>query len=392
MEIERLKKLANDARKDLVNFLRDMVRIPSLSGQEGKVAQRVKEEMEKSGFDEVFLDGIGNVVGRIGTGRIRILYDAHMDTVDIGDRKSWRRDPFAADYKGGIVYGRGACDDKAGVACAIYGGKLIVDLGVKGDFTLYVAASVEEESAGGKGIAYLLEKDRLNPHFVLLAEPTSLNIVRGHKGRVGVRVSLKGMSAHAGTPWKGINAIYKMARLVEKIERLNKKLPSFPPLGKGTISVTKIECERASLNAVPDNCAIYVDRRTNTRETLESVKRELSALIGKEGKLEILPKFFRAWELPRKHPLVISCRESFMKLFGTNPKVLLWPFCSNGSYTMGERMTPTIIFGPGEERFTHTTFERVKVEHLIKATMFYAVLPEIISGKYKEIFSSRIIL
>ena len=150
MEVKRLKQVAKDNQKSLVNFLRDMVRIPSLSGGENKVALRVKEEMERAGFDEVFIDGIGNVIGRIGSGKVRILYDAHMDTVDIGDRKNWRHDPFEAKYKNGTIYGRGACDDKAGVASVVYGGKLMVALGLKGDYTLYVTCSVEENRLGVK--------------------------------------------------------------------------------------------------------------------------------------------------------------------------------------------------------------------------------------------------
>ena len=384
MEVKRLRQLARDSQKGLVNFLRDMVRIPSLSGREKKIALRVKEEMERVGFDEVFTDGIGNVIGRIGSGGVRILYDAHMDTVDIGDRKSWKHDPFGAEYKGGIIYGRGACDDKAGVASAIYGGKLMVTLGLRGDYTLYVAASVEEESAGGKGIEYLIREDRLKPHFVVLAEPSSLNIIRGHKGRVGLKISLGGKSAHAGTPWKGINAIYRMAPLIQKIEKLNSRLPSSHPLGKGTITVTKIDCEKASLNAIPDNCTIYLDRRTNDRETEQSVKRELRTLIGKAGKLGVLQKFFPAWELPPQHPLVVSSVEAYKGLFNSAPKILLWPFCSNGSYTMGEKHIPTIIFGPGEERFTHSANEQVKVEHLVKAAMFYAVLPGVIAKRCRK--------
>lgn len=384
MEVKRLKQLTKESQKDLVNFLRDMVRIPSLSGGEGKIALRVKEEMERAGFDEVFTDGIGNVIGRIGSGGVRILYDAHMDTVDIGDRKNWRHDPFGAEYKGGIIYGRGACDDKAGVASAVYGGKLMVALGLKGDYTLYITCSVEEESAGGKGIEYLIREDRLKPHFVVLAEPSSLNIIRGHKGKVGLKISMRGKSAHAGTPWRGINAIYRMVPLIQKIERLNSRLPSCLPLGKGTITVTKIDCEKASLNAIPDNCTIYLDRRTNTKESEQSVKRELRTLMGKGGKLEILQKFFTAWELPQQHPLVVSCIETYKALFKMNPKVLLWPFCSNGSYTMGEKGIPTIVFGPGEERFAHSADEQVKVEQLVQAAMFYAVLPGIIAERYRK--------
>jgi len=384
LEVKRLKQLARDNQKSLVNFLRDMVRIPSLSGQENKIALRVKEEMERAGFDEVFIDGIGNVIGRIGLGKVRILYDAHMDTVDIGDRKNWKYDPFGAEYKSGTIYGRGACDDKAGVASAVYGGKLMAALGLKGDYTLYVACSVEEESAGGKGIEYLIEENRLKPHFVVLAEPSSLNIIRGHKGRVGLKISMRGKSAHAGTPWKGINAIYRMAPLIQKIEKLNSRLPSAPPLGKGTITVTKIDCEKASLNAIPDNCTIYLDRRTNTKESEQSVKRELRTLMGKGGKLESLQKFFTAWELPREHPLVISCVETYKALFKRNPKIFLWPFCSNGSYTMGEKGIPTIVFGPGEERFAHSADEQMKVEQLVQAAMFYAMLPGIIAKRYRK--------
>ena len=381
MEVKRLKQVAKDNQKSLVNFLRDMVRIPSLSGGENKIALRVKVEMERVGFDEVFTDGIGNVIGRIGSGKVRILYDAHMDTVDIGDRKNWKHDPFGAEYKGGIIYGRGACDDKAGVASAVYGGKLMVALGLKGDYTLYVTCSVEEESAGGKGIEYLIREDRLKPHFVVLAEPSSLNIIRGHKGKVGLKISMRGKSAHAGTPWRGINAIYKMVPLIQKIEKFNRRLPAAPPLGKGTITVTKIDCEKASLNAIPDNCTIYLDRRTNTKESEQSVKRELRTLMGRGGKLEIMQKFFPAWELPRKHPLVVSCVETYKALFKMNPKVLLWPFCSNGSYTMGEKGIPTIVFGPGEERFAHSADEQVRVEQLVRAAMFYAMLPGIIAKR-----------
>jgi len=381
LEARRLSQLARKHQEDLVNFLRDMVRIPSLSGQEKRIARRAKEEMERAGFDEVFIDGIGNVVGRIGSGRVRILYDAHMDTVDIGDKKNWKHDPFGAEYKGGTIYGRGACDDKAGVASAIYGGKLIVALGLKGDYTLYIATSVEEESAGGKGIEYLLVEDRVAPHFVVLAEPSSLNVIRGHKGRVGLKISLRGKAAHAGTPWKGINAIYKMAPLIQKIEKLNRRLPSSGRLGKGTVSVTKIDCEKASLNAIPDNCTIYLDRRTNDEETLQSVRRELRNLLGRSAKLEILQKFFPAWELPRRHPLVVSSLETYRTLFGSSPKVLLWPFCSNGSYTMGEKDIPTIIFGPGEEKFAHSANEQVKVEQLVKGAMFYALLPGVIAKR-----------
>ncbi|MFB0526839.1 MAG: YgeY family selenium metabolism-linked hydrolase [bacterium] len=382
--MERLRQLARDNQKRLVNFLRDMVRIPSLSGRENKIGIRVKKEMEKAGFGEVFSDGIGNVIGRIGSGKVRILYDAHMDTVDIGDRKNWKYDPFGAEYKSGTVYGRGACDDKAGVASAVYGGKLMVALGLRGDYTLYVACSVEEESAGGKGIEYLIREDRIKPHFVILAEPSSLNIIRGHKGRVGLKISVSGKSAHAGTPWKGKNAIYEMAPLIQKIERLNNRLPSAPPLGKGTITVTRIDCEKASLNAIPDNCTIYLDRRTNTKESEQGVKRELKAIIGKSVKLEILQKFFTAWELSQEHPLVVSCVESYKALFKKKPKILLWPFCSNGSYTMGEKGIPTVVFGPGEERFAHSTDEQVKVEQLVQAAMFYAVLPGIIAKTYKK--------
>lgn len=379
--VKRLKHLARDSQKDLVNFLREMVRIPSLSGQEKKIAHRAKEEMERAGFDEVFMDAIGNVVGRIGSGRVRILYDAHMDTVDIGDRKSWKHDPFGAEYKGGTIYGRGACDDKAGVASAIYGGKLIAALGLRGDYTLYIASSVDEESAVGRGIEYLLTEGRLKPHYVVLAEPSSLNVIRGHKGRVGLKISVRGKSAHAGTPWKGTNAIYKMAPLIQKIEKLNSRLSSSRPLGKGTITVTKIDCEKASLNAVPDNCTIYLDRRTNDRETAQSVKRELRTLIARDGKLEILQKFFPAWELPRRHPLVVSSVKTYQTLFKIRPKVLLWPFCSNGSYTKGEKDIPTIIFGAGEEKFAHTADEQVKVEQLVKAAMFYAMLPGILAKR-----------
>ncbi len=380
-------KQAQKNEKELIRFLREIIAIPSLSGKEEKVARRVAQEMKGAGFDEVLIDELGSVIGRIGKGRIKILYDAHIDTVDIGDRKKWFFDPFKGKYEKGIIYGRGACDDKACVASMLYGGRLIKELGLEGDYTLYFSASVREEIHEGLALKHIIEKKKIRPYYVLIAEPSNLNICYGHKGRIEIKITTEGKACHAATPEKGKNAIYEMAPIISKIERLNKKLKAKEPLGKGMIVVTRIETENTSLNTVPDDCAIYLDRRTILGETKERVIKELKSILGSaKAKIEVLrhengdEKYYPEWILDKDHPLLLAGIETYKTLFGKRPKIKTWPFCTNGSYTMGMKGIPTMGFGPGDPKYAHSIDERIAADDLVPAAAFYAFFPGILSA------------
>ncbi|MBL7994567.1 YgeY family selenium metabolism-linked hydrolase, partial [bacterium] len=219
-----LNKIYEEAKKNeraVAGFLRDLIAIKSMSSQEADVIARIKAEIEKCRYDEITIDPMGNIIGRIGHGKHIIALDAHVDTVDVGNPENWKVDPFKGDEKDGIIYGRGACDMKGALASIVYGGKIIKDLGLEDDYTLYVVGSVQEEDCDGLCWQYIIKEDKIRPEIVVITEPTNLAVYRGHRGRMEIEVRTKGVSCHGSAPERGVNAVYKMAPIVLDIEKLN---------------------------------------------------------------------------------------------------------------------------------------------------------------------------
>lgn len=391
---EQLAALAESYEPDIVRFLRDLIAIPAESGHEGPVIARIRQEMEKTGFDEVRIDGMGNILGRIGSGKTVVMMDSHTDTVGIGDPQEWGWDPYRGKVENGYVYGRGACDQRAGMASMVYAGKMIKQLGLGGDYTLYVVGSVQEEDCDGLPWLYILREDGIRPDCVVITEPSSLRIYRGHRGRVEIEVHLRGKSCHASAPERGDNPIYKTARLVAEVEKLNTRLRADPFLGKGTIAVTEIRSLSPSLCAVPGACSIHLDRRLTAGETKETALAEVKALPGADAaEIEILSydtpsytglrypmeKYYPTWVLEESHPLTQAAVRTYRALWKKSPVVDKWTFSTNGVGSMGLMGVPTIGFGPGEEEVAHSVFERVPIRHLVEAAQFYAAFPLIFS-------------
>lgn len=373
----------NKFENNCLKFLLKMVSTKSLSKNESAVSRIVAKEMQSLGYDSVKIDELGSVIGKIGNGREKILYDAHIDTVGVADIKQWKTNPFKAVYKNGIVYGRGSCDDKGCVAAMVYAGAMVKRFGLLGDFTLYVSASAQEEVAEGYGINRLLKNLGFRPDCVIIGEPSNLKIVRGHKGRAELKITASGNTCHASIPEKGENAIYNAVPFIKGIDALNKKYGSMKRtgLGRPVISVTQIETKNASRNTIPDNCSIYIDRRTLEGETKRQIEIEIKGACGKKARIEYLKKFFNAWILPKEHRLVKSAVLSYKKAYSKTPEVILWPFCTNGSFTMGEKRIPTIGFGPGEEKYAHTANEQIRFKDILESVKFYSAFPLTFSGK-----------
>ncbi|MBI2881761.1 MAG: YgeY family selenium metabolism-linked hydrolase [Candidatus Tectomicrobia bacterium] len=381
---------AKSRTKDVVRFLRDLVAIPSPSLGEEKVARRVLGEMKRLRYDECWIDKLGNVIGRIGKGGTRLLLDAHIDTVGVGDPKAWTLDPFKGKFDGVAVYGRGSCDNKGAVAAQVVGAPILREVGLQEDFTLFVIGTVMEEDCDGYGLQFAMEKSLPRLDGVCLGEPTNMGVYRGHRGRTEIRVRAPGRSCHASAPERGVNPVYRMAPLVLAIERLSGRLKDDPFLGKGTVAVTKIDCETPSLNAVPDECTIYLDRRLTAGETLKSAVAEIRGLQEAKGmRVEVLDyvtrsytgqavqteKYFPTWVLPEDHPLVRAGVEAARLALGRRPRVGRWVFSTNGVSSMGRLGVPTIGFGPGNEVVAHSARERCEVEQLVNAMAFYAAFP-----------------
>jgi len=388
----RILSAAQENERHVVEFLRDLIAIRSTSSQEEQVIYRIKKEMERCGFDEITIDPMGNILGRIGSGKRVIAYDAHVDTVDVGSPENWSVDPFTGALEGGVVYGRGACDMKGALASIVHGGKLIKQLGLDGDYTLYVVGSVQEEDCDGLCWQYIINEDKVRPEAVVITEPTNLGIYRGHRGRMEIEVRTAGVSCHGSAPERGVNAIYKMAPIVQDIERLNGRLTGEPFLGKGTVTITDVRSTSPSLCAVADSSTIHLDRRLAASDTLESVLREIRALDSVRGagaEVAVLDyrtpswrglvyptkKFYPTWLLPEGHPLLRAGCETYTHLFDTEPAIGRWVFSTNGVAVMGMHRIPCIGFGPGNEIHAHMASEQIPVEHLVKATAWYAAFP-----------------
>ena len=382
---------------DIVSFLRDLIAIPAESSHEGPVIQRIRREMEKVGFDEIRIDPMGNILGRIGSGKTVIMMDSHTDTVGVGDPKEWDWDPYKGKVEDGYVYGRGACDQRAGMASMVYAARIIKDLGLLDDYTLWMVGSVQEEDCDGLPWVYILKEDGIRADCVLITEPTNLRIYRGHRGRMEIEVHLRGRSCHASAPERGDNPIYKMSRLVEEVEKLNTRLRDDAFLGKGTIAVTEIRSLSPSLCAVPGACSIHLDRRLTAGETKESAVAEVRALPGAEhAEVEILnydtpsytglrypmEKYYPTWVLDEAHPLARAAIATYETLWQKSPIVDKWVFSTNGVGSMGLMGVPTIGFGPGEEDVAHSVGERVPIRHLVEAAQFYAAFPLVFSGRH----------
>ncbi|MFA5140188.1 MAG: YgeY family selenium metabolism-linked hydrolase [Elusimicrobiota bacterium] len=390
---EKLHSAVQKHKQAMVRFARDIVAIPSFSGKEGRLVRRISAEMRKVGFDAVKIDRMGNIIGRIGSGRTRIMVDAHIDTVGIGDRSAWKWDPFKGKYEGGVIYGRGSTDQKLSMVSMVYAGKLIKDLKLKGDFTFWAVGSCLEEDCDGLPLLHLIQKEKLKPDYVVLTEPTRLRVYRGHRGRMEIKVVTKGRSCHASAPERGDNAVVKMAPIVAEITALNKRLKNDRFLGKGSVAVTCIECKTPSLNAVPDECTAFLDRRLTAGETLKSSVGEIKALKSvraAKAAVEVLQyeavcwtglkvrqeKYFPTWVLPEKHKLVQAGVKAGTVALGRKPVVDKWVFSTNGVASAGRLGIPTIGFGPSDEVYAHTVNEHMPVEHLLKAAVFYAALPQ----------------
>jgi putative selenium metabolism hydrolase len=383
---------AETYREELTKFLGDLVSIKSFSAGEREVVQRIRKEMEKVGFDEVRIDGLGNILGRIGSGKRVIAMDAHIDTVEVGNEKLWKVDPFGGVVSDGVIYGRGASDQKAGMAAMVYGARIMKEEGLLGDFTLYVTGTVMEEDCDGLCWRYIINEDGIRPDYVVITEPTNLNIYRGHRGRMELQVRTSGLSCHASAPERGINAIYKMSRIIAEIERLNERLTRDSFLGKGTIAVTQIFFKSPSQNAVADECTIQLDRRLTAGETKETVIRELQEVIqmaGEEAEIVELfyerpsytgtvypvEKYFPTWVMEEDSEIVLKTVNTYREVFGEEPFVDKWTFSTNGIATAGVFSIPTIGFGPANEIFAHSPDDQCPVDHLVRAAAMYALLP-----------------
>ncbi len=395
--INQIHRKTEEKREDILRFMREICAIPSYESLIGPVGERIAEEMTKLGFDEVRFDKMGNILGRIGKGPRTIVFDSHIDTVGIGDPDEWQWDPFEGKIEDGVFFARGACDEKGSTPGMVYGMSFARDLGLLDGWTAWYFGNMEEWCDGIAPNTFVEVDPGIKPDFVVIGEPTKMEVYRGHKGRIELKVVAKGVSAHAASNHLGINAIYLLLPIIEGIRDLEPELGDDPFLGHGKITVSDMTVQTPSINAVPDEAVIYIDRRMTFGESKEDAIAQIEALIPEESKDRVyvealfydepsytgfvfpVDKYFPAWALDEDHKLVqagLKARE----LVGLEPKpASKWSFSTNGIYWAGKAGIPSIGFGPGDEVTAHTVRDSVILDDVVKATEFYAILPSLIA-------------
>jgi len=358
------------------------------------VVAKARELLESAGFDEVRIDGLGNLLGRIGEGEKVVAIDAHIDTVNTGDTGQWELEPFSGEVKDGWVHGRGSVDQKGGAASMITAGRILKEVGYGGSCRVYFTFTIMEEDCEGLCWNYLIEKETIAPDYAVITEPTNLGVYRGHRGRMEIELFFKGISSHGSAPERGDNAIYKASDAVLKIKELDAQLKTDDFLGKGSIAVTLISSDSPSLCSIPDRCMLHIDRRLTWGEDLSSATKEIADVVVETVKIEVpiynttsyrgerypQKRYFPTWRVPENHELVLAGVKTYSLLFGDNPVVGKWAFSTNGVSLCGTHNIPTIGFGPGNEVYSHAPNEKVPIDDLEKASAFYALLPFVLDG------------
>lgn len=432
MQYQAIKDAAQNYEQDMTNFLRAIVRNPGESADEKKHIQTIADEMTKLGFDDVTIDPQGNVLGTMGTGDKIIGFDAHIDTVGIGNRDNWDFDPYEGFESDTEIGGRGTSDQLGGIVSAVYGAKIMKDLGlIPEGYKVLVTGTVQEEDCDGLCWQYIINEDGLRPEFVVSTEPTDGGIYRGQRGRMEIRVDVKGVSCHGSAPERGDNAIYKMADILQDIRALNendaeddteikglvkmldeKYNPQYKEaqfLGRGTVTTSEIFFTSPSRCAVADSCAVSLDRRMTAGETWESCLEEIRNLpsVKKYGDdVEVsmyqydrpsytglvypIECYFPTWVIPEDHDVTKALNADYKALYGEErigdteamekraglPLTDKWTFSTNGVSIMGRNGIPVIGFGPGAEAQAHAPNEKTWKQDLVTCAAVYAALPQ----------------
>ena len=438
MEAAAVKRAAEAYLPQMTRFLRDLIAIPSESCEEEGVIRRTIREMEALGFDKAWIDPEGNALGYMGDGEKIIAFDGHIDTVGIGNRDNWTNDPYEGYETDDIIYGRGGSDQEGGVVSAVYGAKIMKDLGlIPAGYKILVTATVQEEDCDGLCWQYIHNEDGITPEFVVSTEPTDGGIYRGHRGRMEIRVDVAGVSCHGSAPERGDNAIYKMAEIVSEVKQLNENgcaetdaikglvkmlEPEFNPehyedarfLGRGTCAVSQIFYTSPSRCAVADSCAISIDRRMTAGETWDSCLKEIEDLpackkYGAKVSMYMYDRpawtglkyetecYFPTWINRESAPHVQALADAHKALYGDKrvghpdamalrhrPLIDKWTFSTNGVSIQGRYGIPCVGFGPGAESQAHAPNEITWKEDLVRCAAVYALAPSLYKGKGAE--------
>ncbi|MDP6617983.1 MAG: M20 family metallopeptidase [Nitrospinota bacterium] len=373
----------------LIRTLVEAIRIPSLTGSEREMGEYCAERMRRAGLEvaeETLRPESPNFVGRLAGGRpgLSLCYHAHTDTVPPGDAGTWTKDPFAGVVENGRVFGRGACDVKQDIAVMLTVAKILAEHRDRLSGSLVLCFTSGEEIADSAGTQHVIDSGRLGDvDFAVVGEQTECRVGIAHRGGLHLLVTVKGESAHSSIADRaGVNAIYKMSRVVETIR--TQYLPdlagrSHPYLPAPTANVAIIR-GGVKPNMVPDRCEMVMGRRTLPHETPEQVRDEVDAILGglrrEDPELDVeveVTKVMAPFETDPQNPHVRSLLRAASEVLGA-PQEPMGYVAGTDARLFPPAGIPAVVFGPGEFSQAHTADESVSIDQVVQATRILALL------------------
>jgi putative selenium metabolism hydrolase len=371
-------------REQVIACCRELVRAQSLAGRERPAAEVAERWMMKLGYDEVWVDDFGSVVGRVvgkaGDGP-HIHFDGHLDTVPATAIEHWQHAPYGAEMDDNAIWGRGSTDMKGPLAAMICAAAFAPRHQLRG--TVTVSASVAEEELEGPALCAILKQHGAD--MVVIGESTLLRVGIAQKGRAGIWVTTQGRPAHSSVPHMGDNAVYRMLEPVQRLQGL--ELPTDDVLGQGVIELVEIvSSPYPGTSIVPDRCRVRWDRRLVRGETRDSVLNHVRDALTDMQQVEVAymdvsvpcytgatirsDDFHPAWDIPETDPLVQTALRSLAEV-GEVARTCTVPYCTNGSGSAGELNIPTIVLGPGDPALLHVIDEHITLDQLMRGTEVY---------------------
>lgn len=385
-------------REPMVAFLRKLVSTPSLPGQEGAVAEIVAREMRSLGYDDVSTDRAGNVIGLIkatssndARPKRSIMFNTHMDHVDVGDPAKWPFPPYEANIKDGEVWGRGTSDLKGSMASQVYAGALLKKSGLPLPNDVYVVGVVQEE-VGGLGSSELAS--HLKTDYVIIGEPSDNHLALGHRGRTEIWVTISGKSVHASVPALGINPLYSLARFLVGLEELSFEAdPQYPQLGPTTVAPTLISTDQTSANVVPGEVTLVLDFRNSPADKPDVLVQKVQEILdgaleeGATGVARVMPTTLTSYTgiqrtfsnaapafgvLPDSR-LLAAAKAGLSEVLGRDARTRIWPFATDAGHLVAPGVD-IIGFGPGRQEVIHTVNERISIDQMVEAMVANAAI------------------
>lgn len=387
-----LTRIVDSFQNDIVHFAQKLLQVQSLPGNEGVVANLVHAEVERLGYDQVWRDEIGNVIGLMrGAGDSKsLMLNSHLDQVDVGNERQWPYPPLNAVIANDFIWGRGACDNKGPLAVQVYAPAMARKAGLNIARDVYVTAVVLEES-GGWGTAHLLQK--IKADYAIVGQPSNNELRIGHRGRTELHIHLVGQSAHASRPERAANPHYMLARVVNKLREL--PMSSDPIFGYSMVAPTLITTDQRSANVTPGELRLTLDWRNIPSETPSQILAKVQRLVdscaelGIRARVEVPKRRFTSYTrvtevhevihpgyyIPESHPLTSAVRSILQRALEREIETGIWGFATDGGHLMAAGI-PTIGFAPGDEHFAHTTQERIAIAQMREAAVGYLALIE----------------